>query len=128
MILTKMKRQRGLSFWGFIWGTVLFISICYLLILSIPPYLNNAKLHRGLTDLASDPAVMTMHRAQLLRKLNRKLNIDFAHQVVNLNKTFKVKTIQGKRDLSLDYEVVIPIAYNVSLLFDFKNHVLAPIN
>lgn len=121
------NNQHGLSFWGFIWGVVLFISICYLLIISIPPYLNNQKLYRSLEDLAMEPTILTMHRAQMIRLLNRKLNIDYVDTIVNINKAFKIKSIEGKRDLSIDYELVVPVAYNVSLLFDFKNHVLAPL-
>jgi len=123
-----VKKQRGLSFWGFVWSSVVIISISYLLIIGIPTYINNAKLSRALNDLASDPRIMVMPRIQMVRSLERKLNIDMADTVVNLNRTFQVKSIGGKKDLSLDYEVVIPVFYNVSLLFDFKNHVLAPIN
>jgi hypothetical protein len=89
---------------------------------------NNQKLYNSLVSLAEEPGVMTMHRADMIRRLNKKLNIDFADRIVNINKAFKVKTIEGKRDLSIDYELVVPVAYNVSLLFDFENHVLAPIN
>ena len=121
------NRQTGVTFWGFVWSAVLFVCVCYLLILSIPPYLNNQKIHHALTSLAEEPEVMTMSRGALLRLMKRKLNIDHANDIVNLNKAFKIKNVNGKRDLYVDYEVVIPVFYNISLLFDFKNHVLAPI-
>jgi len=117
--------QSGLSFWGFIWGAVLLVCISYLLVIGIPPYINNAKLHRSLESLAEEPGVMSMSRAEMIRKLNRKLNIDFADTIVNLNKAFKVRNVDGNKDLSIDYEFVVPVAYNISLLLDFKNHVFA---
>ena len=48
-------------------------------------------------------------------------------RIVNLNKAFKVKNLNKNRELYIDYEVVVPLAYNVSLLFDFNNHVFAPL-
>ena len=68
---------------------------------------------------------MSMSRGAMIRSLNRKLNIDFADTVVNLDKTFKVRNVDGGKDLSIDYELVVPLAYNISLLFDFQNHVIA---
>jgi len=125
--MKNIKNQRGLAFWGFIWGLILLIMFCYILILSIPPYLNNEKLNRALKDLASESRVMTMHRVQMISRLNRKLHIDFGTDIVDLKKAFRVKTLKtGKKELSIDYELVVPVAYNVSLLFDFNNHVLAP--
>ena len=118
-------KQSGLTFWGFVWGSVLVVCIAYLLVIGIPPYLNNQKLHRSLESLAEEPDVMSMSRASMIRSLNRKLNIDFADTIVNLDKTFKVKNVDGNKDLSIDYELVVPLAYNISLLFDFKNHVIA---
>ena len=128
MKLHFIKSQRGATFWSFIWGIVLFVCFCYVLILSIPPYVNNQKLFNALESLAEEPGIMTMHRAQMIKRLKRKLNIDFGDQIVNIDKAFKVKSVEGKRDLSIDYELVVPVAYNVSLLFDFQNHVLAPVN
>ena len=67
-----------------------------------------------------------MHRQKILRLLKRKLNIDYADDIVNLNKAFKVKKIKGQRQMSVNYEVIVPLAYNAFLLFDFKNEVLIP--
>jgi hypothetical protein len=121
-------KQSGLTFWGFVWGSALVVCIAYLVIIGIPPYLNNQKLYRALEALSEESRVMTMTRSSLIRSLNRKLNIDTADNIVNMDKTFRVKNIDGNRDLSIDYELVVPLAYNVSLLFDFKNHVIAKPN
>ena len=118
-------KQNGLTFWGFIWGCVLVVCTAYLLVIGIPPYLNNQKLYRALESLTEEPSVMSMSRAAMIRSLNRKLNIDFADTIVNLDKTFKVRNVDGNKDLSIDYELVVPLAYNISLLFDFQNHVIA---
>ena len=123
------RNQKGVTFWGFIGGVIMIVMCCYLLILGIPPYLNNEKLNRALEDLASEPKVMEMHRVQMINRLNRKLNIDYGKDIVDLKQAFKVKTLNNsKKRLSINYELVVPVAYNVSLLFNFKNEVDAPLD
>ena len=124
----RFSRQGGLTFWGFIWGTVLFILLAVVLVKSIPPYLNNNRIKSGLVALTEEPGIKPMHRQKILRLLKRKLNIDYADEIVNLNKAFKVKKIKGQRQMSVNYEVIVPLAYNAFLLFDFKNEVLIPTN
>ena len=122
----SFNRQGGLSFWGFIWASVLFILLAVVLVKSIPPYLNNNRIHSGLVALTEEPGIQTMHRQKILRLLKRKLNIDYADEIVNLNKAFKVKKVKGQRQISVNYEVIVPLAYNAFLLFDFKNEVVIP--
>lgn len=120
-------KQHGVTFWGFVWSTALFVALSIVLVKSVPPYINNRKLVHALEQLASDPKIMLMQRRQMLRNLNRMLNIDYADTIVDLNRAFKVRNLKGQRELYIDYEVVVPLAYNASLLFEFKNHVFAPL-
>ena len=122
-----VKKQAGLTFWGFVWSAVMLVLISYILIISIPVYINNAKLDRALTALAEEPRIMKMSRKMMLDNLARSLNIDMGDRIINMNQVFQYKKVGGRRELMIDYEVVIPVVYNVSLLFDFKNHVLAPV-
>jgi len=121
-----MFRQRGLGFWSFIWSAAVLVLVAVLLIKTIPVYTDNMKLRSALEDLADRSDIMQVHRRELIRSLENKLYIDYAHEIVDLKKAFKVKNVSGKRELSIDYERVVPLAYNASLLFDFKNHVTVP--
>ena len=118
-----MRRQRGLSFWGFVWGAAFFIFVTIIAVRSIPPYMNNQKLNKALTLLTEERSVMTLSRLQLLRRLKRQLNIDYADSYVDLDSAFAVKNIKGVRHMSINYEVVVPLLLNAYLLFDFKNEV-----
>jgi len=119
-------KQRGIGFWGLVWGAAFFILVAILATKSIPVYLTNQKIATALERLTEERDVMTASRNTLLKKLKRRLNIDFAVTAVNFNKAFKVKkTRNGARELSVDYEVVIGLVHNASLLFDFKNRVIA---
>ena len=126
MKFNNPRAQRGITFWYFIWQVVLFICVTYILIIGIPPYLDNAKLKRALESLAEEPRGMQMSKPQMIKLLNRKLNIDIADDIVNLKQVFKVKNVEGRKELSIDYEIAVPVVYNISMLLDFENHVLTP--
>ena len=86
MKFSNPNTQRGLSFWYFIWQVVFFICVSYILIIGIPPYLDNAKIQRALDSLVEERSVQTMSRAQIVKALNRKLNIDVADDIVLVSK------------------------------------------
>ena len=118
-----MRRQRGLSFWGFVWGAAFFICVTIIAVRAVPPYMNNQKISKALQALPEESNVMTLSRIQLLRRLKRRLNIDYADSYVDLDSAFAVKNVRGVRHMSIDYEVVIPLLLNAYLLLDFKNEV-----
>ena len=126
MKFQRLNKQKGLSFWVFIWSAVLAICFTYLIIIGLPPFLDNQKIYRSLEHLAEEETIMTMSRLHMVRLLSRKLNIDYADTIVDVRKVFKYKNFEGRRELSIDYELVVPLVYNVSLLYDFQNHVLTP--
>ena len=125
MKFSNPNTQRGLSFWYFIWQVVFFICVSYILIIGIPPYLDNAKIQRALDSLVEERSVQTMSRAQIVKALNRKLNIDIADDIVQVAKVLKIKPVDGRKELRIDYEVVVPVVYNLSLLMDFENSALS---
>ena len=118
-----MRRQRGLSFWGFVWGAAFFIFVTIIGVRSIPPYMNNQKINNALQLLPEERGVMTLPRIQLLRRLKRRLNIDYADTYVDLDSAFAVKNVKGVRHMTINYEVVVPLLANAYLLFDFQNEV-----
>lgn len=122
------KKQRGVTFWGFVWGAAFFICAILLAVKAVPPYMNNYKINAALNELTEEREVMTMGKNALLNKLKRRLNIDYADTYVNLNKAFKVKQLKGKRQMTINYEVVIKMVSNAYLLLDFKNEVIVTRN
>ena len=126
MKFQRLNKQKGLSFWVFIWAAVLAICFSYIIIIGLPPILANHKIYRSLEHLSEEETIMNMSRLQMVRILSRKLNIDYADTIIDVRKVFKYKNFEGRRELSIDYELVVPLVYNISLLYDFQNHVLTP--
>lgn len=118
-----MRKQRGLSFWGFVWGAAFFIFMTIIAVRAIPPYMNNQKLNKALNALTEERDVMTKSRIQLLRSLKRRLNVDYADNYVDLDSAFAIQNVKGVRHMTINYEVVVPLLLNAYLLFDFQNEV-----
>ncbi len=118
-----MKKQRGISFWGFVWAAAFLICVTVVAVRSIPPYLNNEKINKVLQLLVEERNIMTTSRARILKRMKLRLNIDYADNYVNLDKAFQIKNVKGVRVMTVNYEVVVHLVHNAFLLFDFKNKV-----
>jgi hypothetical protein len=118
---TLPKQQRGLT----------FISICVLLfifgffvflILKIGPiYLDHNKVASALNALGKDPDFGTMSEAEIRRSLDNRFNIGYvdfiAPEDINVSKSNDYVKVE------IDYEVLKPMAYNLSVLVEFHDMV-----
>ncbi len=118
-----MKKQQGMSFWLILLLVAFGIGSALLFMKLFPAYMDNLKIKEGLETLADDPETARMTKGQLISRLDNILYIDFAHEIVDLKKAFKTKKTQSTMTMSVDYERVVPLVYNVSALLDFENEV-----
>lgn len=98
---------------------IIFFSL--LIMKLMPHYLDNRKLQTALEGLTSDTGVATMTRRQIIQELTNKLFIDYGTEIVNLQEALMVDKSKGSMSLSVEYEVVVPLAWNISALLDFNN-------
>ncbi|MDH3688290.1 MAG: DUF4845 domain-containing protein [Gammaproteobacteria bacterium] len=122
-----MRSQSGLSLWGLLAVGILMTLGALLTMKIAPPYFDNLKLKEGLETLAEEPEFPTWNRTTIIRKLDNMLYIDFAHDIVDLKQALKVQKTKAHMQVSLDYERVVPLVYNVSALLDFNNQVEVPL-
>ena len=114
-------RQGGWTIWGLVMvvGLVAFFALLGLRL--IPPYMDNYKIYQALQNVAWQDGVGTDSRIGIVRRLERILYIDYADEVVNLKETLVVEKKRDKTTLIISYEVVVPLAFNVSALLEFDN-------
>lgn len=118
---TLPKHQRGLT----------FISICILLgifgffiflILKIGPiYLDHSKVKSALSALEDDPAFPTMTEHEIRRSLDNRFNIGYVDFIAP--EDIKVGKSNDYIKVEIDYEVVKPMAYNLSVLVEFHDQI-----
>ena len=89
----------------------------------VPAYLDNNKVVSALDSLAETPGAAQMSRRQVLDKIDNTLYIDMASDLLDLNEALTITKTKNTKVFSIDYERVIPMAYNISALLDFENSV-----
>jgi len=117
----SFKHQQGLT----------FISICILLgifgffvflILKIGPiYLDHNKVKGALSSLKEDPAFATMTEFQIRSSLYNRFNIGYIDFITA--EDIKVSRSNDYVKVQIDYEVVQPLAYNLSALAEFHDEI-----
>jgi len=119
-------KQTGASMWTLIFTSAMFILFALITMKLVPAYLDNNKVASALESLAETPGAVTMSRRQVLGKINNTLYIDMADDLLDLNASLVISKTKTHKVFSLDYERVIPMAYNVSALLNFENSVEVP--
>ena len=126
--MKAITRQQGITIWGvlFVIGVLLFFGLLFMKL--FPPYYDNLRIHNGMKLLVEENNVTELGRREVVRRLNRILLIDYVDEVVDMNEALRLERRDKGIDLRVNYEVVVPLAYNLSALIEFDNVVFAPYN
>ena len=121
-----LSRQRGWTLWslGLVLGLIVFFAL--LLFKLAPPYLDNQKIRKALNTVMQEQNVEQLSRRAIVSRLGNILYIDFALDLVDIKKELKITKNNNILKLAIDYEVVVPMVYNISALLTFSEHVEMP--
>ncbi len=117
----SVRRQAGWTVWGLIAVMALAGFFALLFLKLFPPYHDNYKLNKALQTVAAEPRIAVGGRRAIISKLDKILYLDYAHKVVDLNDTLRIEKKNDRMILTINYEVVVPLAYNISALLEFNN-------
>lgn len=113
------KRQRGMTMWSamFVIGMVAFLLFLFFKLL--PPYLEDMSVRSAMDGLASEADVGSMSKHELVVGLAKRFDIN---DVTDIDPERLTVDARGKfKVLHMNYEVVVPLAYNVSALLQFDH-------
>jgi hypothetical protein len=113
--------------WMLIGMSALVVLFALIAMKLIPGYLDNAKVQNSLESLKDVPGVANMGRRQVMERVYNSLYIDGAHDLLDLKTALVITKQTNKKVISVDYERVIPMAFNISVLLDFENSVDIPL-
>jgi hypothetical protein len=119
--------QGGWTIWSLSFMFLFIAFSAWLAMKLSPPYFDNERLYEGMKKLALKPGYGSMERTQLIRDLDNMLYLDYAHTVVDLNKALSVEKTKTEKKVRVNYEVVIPLIYNISALLEFQNEISGPL-
>ena len=117
------KRQAGITMWGmlFVLGTLAFCLFLFFKLL--PPYMDDFKIKSALDSLSRQTDVGTMTIPEIKEAIRKRLEIDSADDLFDLNKILTVEPQGRMKVIRISYESVVPMAFNVSALLNFDHSV-----
>ncbi len=118
-----IKSQRGWTIWSLLGVGFLLVAGALLFMKLMPVYLDNYKIKEAMASLAEDPRAADWNKRQIVSEMTNILYIDYGHDIVDLNKALSVEKENELKYIRVEYEVVVPLVYNVSALVDFNNEV-----
>ncbi|WP_372522249.1 DUF4845 domain-containing protein [Sulfuricaulis sp.] len=115
------KRQAGMTMWGmlFVVGTLAFFLFLFFKLL--PPYMDDFKIKSALDSLGRQPDAGVMTLPETKEAIRKRLEIDSADDLFDLNKILTVESRGKMKTIRINYESVVPMAFNVSALLSFDH-------
>lgn len=114
-----MHKQKGFTFWSLTF-TIATISVLALLTMKLlPAYSEYFAIKRAIKRLETEGSLPAMDNQQIKKAFNRSQAIDDFESVKAEDLKIR-RTSSGETVVSVDYEVVIPIVANASVLLKFN--------
>lgn len=117
------NRQQGWTFWSLLGVGFLIVVGALLFMKLFPVYLDNYKLQEAMHSVAEDPRASEWNKRKVVREMTNILYIDYGADIVDLDKALTLETEESQKYIVVEYEVVVPLVYNLSALVDFENRV-----
>ncbi len=126
-LYTCCRQQRGWTLWSLLLVLGLIVFFALLLFKLIPPYLDDQKIQKALNTVMQEQHIEQFSRRTIVSRLSNILYIDFALDLVDIKKDLKITKNNNILKLAIDYEVVVPMAYNISALLTFSDRAEMPL-
>jgi len=113
-----MRKQRGMTFLGLVLMIAAGVFVAVIAMKLTPPYIEFAGVKKTLQRIHKDPDFDTMSDKDIITSFNKSASAGYITVIQGKDLTI-TKTDSGK-EVSAEYQVLIPIVANVSVLLDFK--------
>lgn len=114
-----MHKQRGMTFIGFV--LVAIVGLCLVLagIKITPAYIEFMTVKKIIAKIGNEPSFEEMSKSDIQSEFDKGANIGYVTVVTGKDVNIG-KDSSGKKVVSVEYQVVKPLAGNLSALMDFK--------
>jgi Tfp pilus assembly protein PilE len=112
-------KQSGMTFIGLVLIIAMVVFIATIGIKLYPPYVEFLTIKKAITKIANDPSFAEMTPAQIKDNFDKSASIDSIRVITSNDLTIE-KSTSGKPVAVAEYQVVVPIAGNISALLDFN--------
>ena len=118
--MRSLQHQNGIGATAFL---IIVLVIGFTLLCAFrmaPAYLDNRYIQQSLKSLAEDPELKELSNRDIRSKLGDFFNINGIRSV-RLSEVLDIDRRQGRVLVNMNYEVRVPIAYNVDVVMSFNN-------
>ncbi len=114
-----MRKQQGMSFLGLVIILAAVLSVVLAGIKVVPAYIEFMSVKKVMKKIANEPNLNDMTKKEIADEFDRGANIDYITVVTGKDIEFSADA-NGKTVATIEYQVVKPLAGNLSALMDFK--------
>lgn len=111
-----MKKQQGLSFFGFIIVAIVVAAAAITAFRVVPAYTQYFSIKSTIARLAKDS--VGLPPATIRESFSKSADIGYIKDVSD--KDLKIVQTGGVTQIAVDYEKVVPLVANISLLLEFS--------
>ena len=116
------SRQSGVTIWQMISVGFLVVIFALLLMKLLPWYLADLKISSALSSLQKQAAASPMNKREILIALEKRFDIDDVKHV-DIRQDVIVQKRGRMATVTIDYEGVEPLLFNIAALMTFKHSV-----
>lgn len=113
-----MRNQRGMTMIGFIFVAFLIIIVALLGMKLVPPYIEFWSVKKVLKAIGNDPQLQNWSQSEIRNSFDRRATIDYITAVKPDD--LDITRENGLTVVNVEYEVRVPIVYNISAVIDFS--------
>lgn len=116
---SSLKSQQGLTLLSIAFILFLIGFFVLLTLKIVPIYLDHNKVKNALSALEKDPDFLTMSEYEIKKSLDRRFNMNYVYDVTSDD----IKVMKGGSytKVEIEYETIVKIAFNLSVLAEFHD-------
>ena len=114
-----MRQQRGMTFIGLVLTIAAVLFVVMIALKLAPAYMEYFTIKKTLKKISNEPGFAQMSKKEIMDDYSRASQIDSIEDVQPKDLLVS-KNAAGQTVVSVDYQKVVPIIANVSVLLDFN--------
>ncbi len=118
--MRSRNTQRGATFWSLMFFLAVLGFFLFLGFKLFPPYMDDFKVKAAMDSLAKQSDVGSLSKGAMAESLRKRFDIDSITSV-DPAKYLVIEQRPRIRIIRLDYQVVVPLMFNVSALLEFEH-------
>jgi len=119
--MTNIRRQEGMTMWSIV--SLVLIAIFFLLLAFklIPVYMDDLKIGSAISRVAKKSGAGSRTSAELKVSLQKMFDVEYISNDLVINEIVIQPRGANAKLIKLEYEVEVPLAFNISALLYFDH-------